>query len=115
MNKRALGNDKEDFAVRFLNANGVEVLDRNFYTRHGELDIVGTDGDYLVFFEVKYRKSNSFGNPMEAITMNKQRNIIKSAKIYLYLKHYPETTYIRFDAIGICDDKVEWIKDAFQF
>lgn len=114
MNKRTVGNDSEDIVVRYLEKNGINVIDRNYYTKHGEIDIIGTDGEYLVFFEVKYRKSGVYGDPLEAVTYSKQRRIISSAKVYLYMNHYPESTYVRFDCIGVLGEKINWIKNAFS-
>ena len=54
--KRDVGGQKETLAVLFLEKQGFRILDRNYYTRHGELDIVAMDGEYLVFAEVKYRR-----------------------------------------------------------
>ncbi len=113
MDKRKLGGDKEDIAEFFLNQNGVKVLFRNYYTKHGEIDIIGMDQEYLVFFEVKYRRNNLYGNPLEAVGKNKIKNIIKASRIFLYLEHYPENTLIRFDCIGILNNQVEWVKNAF--
>lgn len=114
INKRALGADKESLVTEFLKKNNIEILDRNFYTSQGEIDIVGRDGEYLVFFEVKYRVSGKYGNPLEAITPKKRGRIVRAARVYLYSRHYPENTFIRFDCVGVLDGKVEWVKNAFD-
>ena len=113
MNKRHVGNDKEDMVCLYLQGFNIEILDRNFYTRHGEIDIVGKDGDYLVFFEVKYRKDDSYGDPLEAISYSKKKRIYNAARVYLYLKHYPENTFIRFDCVGVTGSRINWVKAAF--
>lgn len=113
MNKRDIGNAYENIAVKFLQTNGIEIICRNYNTRHGEIDIIGKDGEYLVFFEVKYRKAEAFGDPLAAVTYSKQRHIINAAKVYLYENRYPENTFIRFDCIGVLEDEVKWIKNAF--
>lgn len=113
MNKRGVGKDKEEEAVYFLRDKGLRILDTNYGTRHGEIDIVAADDKYLVFIEVKYRSRNMYGSPLEAITARKQKNIKSAAKVYLYLKHYAENTYVRFDCIGISEDGIQWVKDAF--
>ena len=114
MNKRSVGSDKEDLVTRFLEHNGVKILDRNYSTDRGEIDIVGADGDYMVFFEVKYRKSAEHGNPLEAITPGKIRRIVGASKVYLYQNHYSDNTYVRYDCIGVLEDKITWIKNAFD-
>lgn len=114
INKRAVGSDKESLVSDFLQKNNVEILERNFTTEQGEIDIIGKDGDYLVFFEVKYRISKKYGNPLEAVTYSKRKRIVKAARVYLYAKRYPEKTFIRFDCVGILDGRIEWVKNAFD-
>lgn len=114
MNKRNVGTDKEDLVTIFLEKNGVKILDRNYSTDRGEIDIVGSDGDYIVFFEVKYRKGPEYGNPLEAITPGKRRRIIAASRIYLYNNHYSDNTYVRYDCIGVLNSEITWIKNAFD-
>ena len=114
LNKRSLGTEKEELAASYLEEQGVVILDKNFYFRGGELDIVAKDGEYLCFIEVKYRKSRQFGFPEEAVTTAKQQKIIQGAKLYLYQKRYPVDMPCRFDVISICQDEINWIKDAFS-
>ena len=114
MNKRSVGSDKEDMVCRFLTKNGVTILDRNYNTDKGEIDIIGADGEYIVFFEVKYRKAGNYGNPLEAITKSKVRRIVAASRIYLYTNHYSDNTYVRYDCIGVLDSDIIWIKNAFD-
>ena len=67
MNKREVGAAYEEAAAVFLEKNGVRILERNFRCRQGEIDLIGRDGEYLVFFEVKYRKNADAGLPAEAV------------------------------------------------
>ncbi|MCL2462192.1 MAG: YraN family protein, partial [Defluviitaleaceae bacterium] len=76
-------------AEEYLAAKKWEIVDRNFKTRGGEIDIVVRDGDYLVFAEVKYRRSLAFGEPAEAVTEAKRRALKRAAEDYLYRK-FPE-------------------------
>lgn len=114
MDKRGIGNDREEMVSSYLTKNGVRILDRNFLTKHGEIDIVGISDNYLTFFEVKYRKNVRNGYPLEAVTYSKQKSIIQSAKVYMYLKHFPTDTPVRFDCIGVLNSQIEWIKNAFE-
>ena len=114
MNKRKLGSEAEGLASEYLKHNGVKILARNFYTRGGEIDIVGLDGEYLVFFEVKYREDLSCGDPAEAVTPEKIRRIVKAARVYLHANGISEDSYIRFDVIAMTADTVNWIKNAFE-
>lgn len=111
MNKRQRGNFYEELAANYLSSMGVEILERNYRCRLGEIDIIGVDRDSLVFFEIKYRRGETFGTPFDAIDIRKQRRIINVAKFYLVT--HSTDKYIRFDAVGITGDDIEWIKNAF--
>lgn len=113
VNKRAVGLQKEKTAAEFLKANGLEILDRNYYFPGGELDIIARNGDYLVVVEVKYRSSLRYGNPAEAVTRAKQNKIILGTKYYCTERQISLHTPIRFDVIAICGTKIHWIQHAF--
>ena len=115
MNKRQVGSKWEDEAARFLTQCGLVVKDLNFRSRFGEIDIVATDDDYYVFVEVKYRKTASFGNPEEAVTLSKARTISKTADYYRLCKKIPEDTKIRFDVVAIEGENFKWYKNAFYY
>lgn len=112
MNKREVGTFYEQMASEYLNRQGIRIIERNFRCRIGEIDLIGLDkDDTLVFFEVKYRKSNSYQNPLEAVNYNKQRKIIKTAQYYLMI--HDSDKACRFDVVGITGESIEWIKNAF--
>ena len=113
-NTRAIGARSEDTAAAYLSAAGIEILARNFYCRGGEIDLIGSDGQYLIFFEVKYRRSGKDGLPFSAIGGVKRRRIFLAARQYLYRQQLPENTPLRFDAIGILGEEIIWLKDAFR-
>lgn len=116
MNKRSVGNRGEDLAYDFLRENGIIVLERNYrFHKTGEIDLIGKDGEYLVFFEVKYRAGANKGTAAEAVTFYKQRQISKVAEAYLYQKRYPMNTAVRFDVIAIDGEDINWYKNAFDF
>ena len=98
-NKRELGSFYENIACEYLLKNNFKIIDRNFRTKHGEIDLIGFDGTYLVFVEVKYKKNNKLGYAIEAVTKRKAEQIRKMAYIYLYIKKYSINTDIRFDII----------------
>ena len=112
-NKRRLGSQKEELAAGYLESQGAEIIDRNYYFRGGELDLIAKDGEYLCFIEVKYRTSSSFGFPEEAVTSSKQKKILTGARVYLYHNHLPEDTPCRFDVVSVCKNEINWIKNAF--
>ncbi len=114
MNKRIIGFEKELFASEYLQRNGLVILDKNFYTPTGEIDIVAKDEDYIVFVEVKYRKTLNYGNPLESIGKSKISKIVKASRYYLYKNHYSTEVLVRFDCIGILGKEITWIKNAFE-
>ena len=117
MDTREKGRKYEDMAADFINKNGGKVIDRNFYFKGGEIDIIARDyylgQDYLCFIEVKQRKNTDAGHPLEAITPAKRNKIIKGAKSYLNYKKYPPDTNVRFDAVSILGNEITWVRNAF--
>ena len=73
MNKREIGNRGEELAVRVLRERGYQILERNFRSRFGEIDVIARDRGYLVFVEVKFRREPGRFDPAEAVTVTKQR------------------------------------------
>jgi putative endonuclease len=108
--RRRLGQRGEELAVRHLEARGFEVLERNFRTRYGELDVVARDSRFLVFCEVKTRivrrGARDVLGPFAAIGVRKQRQVRAMAREWMSARRLegarpPE---LRFDAIGISFD-----------
>jgi putative endonuclease len=97
---KELGKQGEEIAAKYLQQEGYRILSRNFRSRFGELDIICTRDQAIVFVEVKTRRSTSFGTPEESITRSKKEHIRKVALIYLesYSQAFRE---IRFDVIAI--------------
>jgi putative endonuclease len=115
---KEIGKAGEDEAAKYLESKGYNIITRNFYCRIGEIDIIARDGDYLVFIEVKTRKSLKYGYPVESISKKKVRGIIKTAQTYIHFKNIKEAD-IRFDVIEVILDNngeknVNHIQDAFQ-
>lgn len=115
MNTRAKGAQKEEQVCACLLSKGVKIVERNFRCRQGEIDIIGRDGAYLVFFEVKYRAGAGKGSAAEAVGIAKQRKICKVADYYRMLHHCLEDTPVRFDVVAVDGGKMKWIKDAFNY
>lgn len=115
MNKREKGAQKEEQVCAYLLSKGVKIKERNFRCKQGEIDIIGYDGDYLVFFEVKYRGSRSAGSAAEAVGFAKQRRICRVADYYRMIHHCKEDTPIRFDVVAIDGENFHWIKNAFYY
>jgi putative endonuclease len=98
--RNALGSYGERVAVRVLTEAGLQVLDRNWRCRDGELDVVARDGDALVFCEVKTRTGVGFGHPAEAVTPAKRARLRRLARAWLaaHEHHAPD---LRFDVVGV--------------
>jgi putative endonuclease len=95
-----LGVRGERIAAAFLADAGLQVLDRNWRCREGELDLVARDGDALVFCEVKTRRGIGYGHPVEAVTAAKRRRLRLLAQRWLaaHDQHAPD---LRFDVVGV--------------
>lgn len=94
---------------------GVKILERNFRCRIGEVDLIGRDGSYLVFVEVKYRLHAGRGRAAEAVNRKKQRTISQVAGVYL-LRHYRNQEIpCRFDVLAFDGEEVCWYQNAFDY
>lgn len=111
-NKKAVGKAYEDLATAYLINKGYKILARNYRCKVGEIDIIASDKDFLVFIEVKYRKNSAFGSPAEAVNYYKQQRILRAAKWYLSA-HYHSEINCRFDVIEILDKKLSHVEAAF--
>lgn len=102
----------ENIAVAYLENLGFKILHRNLRLSRYEIDIICRDNDCLVFVEVKYSKSQKFGHPATWIDDRKQGKLRQAAQ--LYCDKYDITDIdIRFDAITIENDNIEYYKNAF--
>lgn len=110
-----LGKQGEDIAVQYLTDKGYEILERNWRNIHKEVDIIAKDGQFLVFVEVKARRSNEYGEPDLAVTKRKQRMLIAAANAYITRNKLDVET--RFDIISIIfkdgESVIDHIEDAF--
>jgi putative endonuclease len=99
--RRARGDAAEERACRHLDRSGFTIVERNYRTKSGEIDIVARMGDVLVFVEVRSREVPDFGAPEESVTPAKRRRIVAAAR--QYLSKVPASTWreARFDVIAI--------------
>lgn len=112
-NKRKVGAAYEKLAVSYLIDNKYEIIETNFYCKSGEIDIIAKDKNYLVFVEVKYRKNNLLGESTYAVSNTKQKTIIRVANFYIHKNRLKLNSPYRFDVIGIDNDKLTHIINAF--
>ena len=109
------GSSGERIAEEYLKKEGYDILARNFRTRLGEIDIVASKGEYLVFVEVKARKSEAYGFPSESVTYAKQRKISMVASQYIKL-NMSFGAAVRFDVIEVylTEGRINHIENAFD-
>ncbi len=107
------GEQSEQLACDYLLQQGLQIKDRNFRCKYGELDIIMQESNTLVIVEVRFRKSDKYGGALESITRKKQSRIIAATQYYLMKNKLRNT--IRFDVIALSTDTdINWIKNAFQ-
>jgi putative endonuclease len=113
--RRALGQSSEDLAAAFLEKRGYRIVVRNKRFKIGEIDIVATDGETLVFVEVRSRSDPSQVHPAETITPKKKRQIIRAAMAYCQDEGISDTM-IRFDVVVVLgpDGEIDLIQNAFE-
>lgn len=99
-NNRIIGNAGEAAALDFLKRNGYEIIETNFRTVFGELDVIARHKDCVVFVEVKTRLTSSLGPPYLSITRTKKRHIVRNALAYLERHHLFDSDW-RIDVVSI--------------
>lgn len=116
MFKRVTGQRGERRAEQFLKQNGLRIVARNWHCRHGEIDLVMYDGEYLVFVEVRLRTPRGFGDSAESVDAAKQRKLARAASMFLVRHPAWGDRPCRFDVVGIEGDTRElvWIQHAFE-
>lgn len=92
-----IGRMGEDLARKLLQEKGIAIIERNFHTRFGEIDLIGKDGDTLVFVEVKTKRGVGFGSPEDMYTKSKAARVRKMATIYLEGRDIP----CRIDVVAV--------------
>ncbi|TDT61593.1 YraN family protein [Fonticella tunisiensis] len=116
---KKIGSIGEDIARKYLIRNGYKILDKNYRTKFGEIDIIAKDGRYIVFIEVKSRKGSKFGYPREAVDSFKQNRLKNLATLYIANKNLWDSM-IRFDVVEVLlgetdrEKSVAIIKNAFD-
>ena len=111
------GKTSEAIAARHLKKKGYDILEKNFRTPLGEIDLIARDGNTIVFIEVKARTSDRFGSAKHAVTRKKQKKISMAALVYLKKIKQPDAS-ARFDVVALnahkTGDLIEIIKNAFD-
>ncbi len=101
-------------AEKHLKKKGYRILDRNYRSPFGEIDIVAMDKDgTVVFVEVKLRSKSSLESPGEAVTKGKMKKLVKTSLLYLQEKGLLNTN-VRYDVVGITENGIDHIEEAFN-
>lgn len=109
----SIGQQAEDRALAYLQAQGLRLCERNFQIRRGEIDLIMREDDEVAFVEVRARSHSHFGDGIDSITPSKQRRLVAAASAWLQRRRDQPPT--RFDVIAIAPgDEIVWIKDAFR-
>ena len=115
--QQKFGERGENLAVWYLKQNGYKIIEQNYRSRMGEIDIIAKDGKTIVFVEVKSRRSIRYGSPKWAITPKKQRKISMVALYYLKTTQQTDTK-ARFDVVAITSNQdepqIEIVENAFE-
>jgi len=115
---RARGHQVERLAEGWLRARGLRPLRRNYHCRQGELDLIMTEGETLVFVEVRHRSGSGFGDGIDSITRNKRRRVVRAARHFLARNPRCAQRVCRFDVVGmegaLSAPRFEWIRNAFD-
>lgn len=108
------GFEGELIARNYFLKNGYKIIEKNFYSKKGEIDLIILKGSTISFVEVKNYKKNSLINPLYMITEKKKKNIRKTAEFYLLkTKDIDKFTY-KFDVVTIEENKIkQHIENAF--
>ena len=113
MNNRKIGQEQEALVAEYLKSQGYKILKRNFRCPLGEIDLIAFHDGYLVFVEVKYRRTLRDGYPEEAVTPAKQRKIARTALWYLSKNNINMDVPCRFDVVAVMPNEIRVIQDAF--
>ena len=130
ISKKKLGDIGEEKAFQYLKQQGLKLVEKNFYSRFGEIDLIMLDTchskklitsqtvntNYLVFIEVRSRKNMGFGSALESITLAKQTKLRKTADFFFLKNKKYSKMAARFDVFIVSstsDNDNNWIKNAF--
>ena len=112
-NKRKVGALYEEKAVEYLCQHVYSILERNYRNRSGEIDIIAKCGEYICFTEVKYRTTERYGSPLEAVDVRKQKQLRQVARYYLMCHGLGDDTACRFDVIAFSGEEIVHVENAF--
>lgn len=118
-NKRDIGDRHEAYAVDIIRKSGLEIVETNYLCKLGEVDIIARNHQDLIFIEVRYRRSESYGGALQSVDKKKQKRIGLAANHYLQKHKLTNKVACRFDVFAITGNlkqlKYQWVEAAFDF
>lgn len=111
--KKTIGAAAEQRAQEFLRKQGLKFIMRNYRCKLGEIDLIMQDAEELVFVEVRTRTHIHYGDALESVSQSKQQKIMRTSLHFLQQRNWLDKINWRFDVIGISENQLEWIKNAF--
>ena len=112
------GRKAEDIALQFLQNKGLKLVERNFNSTYGEIDLVMNENKMTVFVEVRYRKNSTYGSAADTVDRRKQSKLASTAMFYLQRNKHAAKHPCRFDVISITghpkQEDIQWIPNAFE-
>lgn len=118
MLSRRKGDKVERYVEKYLTQRKLRLVERNFSSRYGEIDLIMEDGKALVFIEVRFRANTAHGSGAETVDYRKQQKIIKTAQFFLQQQKKYQQLNCRFDVVSVTlghkSLSADWLKDAFQ-
>ncbi len=117
-NTRIRGAEAEKIAYKFLSRHKLCLIEKNYYCRQGEIDLIMTDDLDLVFIEVRHRNKADFMQTIESIDYKKQQKIITTSQYFLLNNQHIKDYNVRYDVVivnqNLNQPEINWIKNAFQ-
>jgi putative endonuclease len=119
--QQIIGQRAEDIAAEYLQAQGLQIIERNYRRRLGELDIVARQGDTLVIIEVRTRSSDKYGGAAASVDFRKQQRLVRAAAQFLQQRRDLSHLCVRFDVVAVSaagatgtqTSRIDWIRHAF--
>lgn len=110
--KQRSGDAAEERALLYLQSQGLQLVQRSFLCKGGEIDLIMRDDKYLVFVEVRQRADARFGGAVASVTLAKQKRLVHAAQVYLQgVRNQPPC---RFDLIAIEGEQLQWLKNIIS-
>lgn len=110
--KQRTGDAAEQQALLYLQAQGLQLVQRSFLCKGGEIDLIMRDSKHLVFVEVRKRSSKKFGGAMASVTLAKQKRLTHAAQVYL--QNVKPVPACRFDLVAIEGEELIWLKNVIS-